>query len=212
MPRILIADDHEIVRRGIRVLLESRLGFEVVAEAADGAAAVQAAMETRPDIVILDYSLPRLNGLEATRRIRQACPAAEVLVFTVHDRDTIIRDVLNAGARGYVLKSEADVQLIEAVRALAQHRPYFSWRVSETLLEEFLDRHAHGAATKCLTAREREIVQLIAEGMSNKEICRRLSISIKTVEAHRTSAMRKLGVSSTANLVRYAVRNDIVQA
>jgi DNA-binding NarL/FixJ family response regulator len=211
MPRILVADDHDIVRRGIKALLESRPDFEVVAEAGDGAAAVQAAIDTRPDVAVLDYSMPLLNGLEATRRIRQASPNTEVLVFTVHDRESVIRDVLGAGAKGYLLKSDIDVQLVEGVRALAQHRPFFSWRVSEALLDEFLQRRHHGGGTEALTPREREIVQLIAEGMSNKQISRHLHISVKTVEAHRTAAMRKLSLSSTANLVRYAVRNDMVQ-
>jgi DNA-binding NarL/FixJ family response regulator len=212
MPRILVADDHEIVRRGIRALLEARMGYEVVAEAGDGAAAVQAAIETRPDVAVLDYSMPLLNGLEATRRIRQGSPNTEVLMFTVHDRENIIRDVLNAGARGYLLKSDVDVQLVDGIRALSKHRPYFSWRVSEALLEEFLERHHHHiGGSEGLTPREREVVQLIAEGMSNKQISRHLQISVKTVEAHRTAAMRKLGLSSTANLVRYAVRNDMVQ-
>jgi DNA-binding NarL/FixJ family response regulator len=211
MPRILVADDHDIVRRGIKALLESRPDFEVVAEAGDGAAAVQAAIDTRPDVAVLDYSMPLLNGLEATRRIRQASPNTEVLVFTVHDRESVIRDVLGAGAKGYLLKSDIDVQLVEGVRALAQHRPFFSWRVSEALLDEFLQRRHHGGGAEALTPREREIVQLIAEGLSNKQISRHLHISVKTVEAHRTAAMRKLSLSSTANLVRYAVRNDMVQ-
>jgi DNA-binding NarL/FixJ family response regulator len=209
MTKILIADDHEVVRRGLRAIFDSRPGYEVVGEAADGNAAVAAVVELKPDVVIMDFSLPSLNGLEATRRIRHECPKTEVMIFTMHDSETVIRDVLQAGARGYVLKSDADGQVIEAVRALANHRPYFSWKVSEALLDEFLDR-AERNPPGALTPREREIVQLIAEGNSNKEIARHLGVSIKTVETHRSAAMRKLGVSTTADLVRYAVRNYLV--
>ncbi len=209
MTRILIADDHEVVRRGLYAILDSKPGYEVVGEAADGIAAVAAAMELKPDVVVMDFSLPLLNGLEATRRIRHQLPKTEVLIFTMHDSETIIRDVLQAGARGYLLKSDADGQIVEAVRTLANHRPYFSWKVSEALLDEYLDhtdRHPPGS----LTPREREIVQLIAEGKSNKQIGRHLTLSVKTVETHRAAAMRKLGVSTTADLVLYAVRNYLV--
>lgn len=209
MIRILIADDHEVVRRGVRAIFDGRPGYEVVGEVVDGHAAVEAAERLKPDVVIMDFSLPLLNGLEATRRIRQISPKTEVLVFTMHDSETIIHDVLQAGARGYLLKSDPADQILEAVRSLANHRPVFSWKVSEALLDEFLD-HTERNPPGSLTPREREVVQLIAEGKSNKLIARHLDLSVKTVETHRAAAMRKLGVSTTADLVRYAVRNHLV--
>ena len=211
MTRILIADDHEVVRRGVRAILEVRSDWEVVAEAADGNQAVELAAATRPDVAVLDFSLPLLNGLEVTRRIRQTLPKTQVLIFTMHDNEDLIRGALQAGARGYLLKSDADGQLVSAVEALTQQRPFFSWRVSEALLESFLDRRAGAAGTSPLTPREREIVQLIAEGKSNKEVGKHLNVSIKTVETHRAAAMRKVGASSTADLVRYAVRNHLIE-
>ncbi|HEU4518525.1 MAG TPA: response regulator transcription factor [Microvirga sp.] len=211
MTRILIADDHEVVRRGVRAILEARPDWEVVAEAADGNQAVELAAATRPDVAVLDFSLPLLNGLEVTRRIRQTLPKTQVLIFTMHDNEDLIRGALQAGARGYLLKSDADGQLVSAVEALTQQRPFFSWRVSEALLESFLDRRPGAAGTSPLTPREREIVQLIAEGKSNKEVGKHLNVSIKTVETHRAAAMRKVGASSTADLVRYAVRNHLIE-
>jgi DNA-binding NarL/FixJ family response regulator len=208
--RILIADDHEIVRRGLRALLETRDDLVVCAEAQDGREAVDLATQHKPDIAVLDVSLPTLNGIEATRQIRRDSPHTEVLVFTMHNSDELISEVLHAGARGYLLKTEADEQIFNAVSALARHRPFFSNQVSETLLDKFnsgVTGHSTG-----LTPREREIVQLIAEGSSNKMIARTLDISVKTVETHRSASMRKLSIRSTAQLVRYAVRNKLVQA
>jgi DNA-binding NarL/FixJ family response regulator len=208
--RILIADDHEIVRRGLRALLETRDDLVVCAEAQDGREAVDLATQHKPDIAVLDVSLPTLNGIEATRQIRRDSPHTEVLVFTMHNSDELISEVLHAGARGYLLKTEADEQIFNAVSALARHRPFFSNQVSETLLDKFnsgVTGHLTG-----LTPREREIVQLIAEGSSNKMIARTLDISVKTVETHRSASMRKLSIRSTAQLVRYAVRNKLVQA
>jgi len=208
--RILIADDHEIVRRGLRALLETRDDLVVCAEAQDGREAVDLAIQHKPDIAVLDVSLPTLNGIEATRQIRRDSPHTEVLVFTMHNSDELISEVLHAGARGYLLKTEADEQIFNAVSALARHRPFFSNQVSETLLDKFnagVTGHLTG-----LTPREREIVQLIAEGSSNKMIARTLDISVKTVETHRSASVRKLSIRSTAELVRYAVRNKLVQA
>jgi DNA-binding NarL/FixJ family response regulator len=208
--RILLADDHVIVRRGLRALLERYPEFVVCAEAGDGREAVELTIKHKPDIAVLDISLPTLNGVEATRQVRRGSPTTEVLVFTMHDSDELITEVLHAGARGYLLKSEADDELIDAVRTLARHRPYFSNQVSETLLDRFnsgVPGHTH-----VLTGREREIVQLIAEGNSNKKVALQLDLSVKTVETHRSAAMRKLGIRSTADLVRYAVRNKLVQA
>lgn len=207
--RVLIADDHEIVRRGVRAILENE-GMEIVAEAPDGPQCIDMATRLRPNVIVLDFSLPLLNGLEVTRRIKAATPSVEIVMFTMHDNETIVREVLQAGVRCYVLKTDHDSYLAKAVRAASQKRPFFSWRVSETLLEEFLDNREDRHSGPSLTSREREVVQLIAEGMSNKQISRHLNLSVKTVETHRAAAMRKVGVSSTASLVRYAVRNYIV--
>jgi len=210
MTRILIADDHDVVRLGLRAILEEQPGWEVVGEAADGLEAVERASATRPDVVVLDYALPVLNGVEATRQIRARVPRAEVLIFTMHDTDALVRDALEAGARGFLLKSDAKRFLISAVETLAVHKPFFTAKVSETLLDTYL---AKGAATDSLISpREKSVVQLIAEGRTNKEIADLLSISLKTVETHRAAAMRKLNVTTTAALIRYAIRNKFIEA
>ena len=212
MVRILIADDHGVVRRGLRVLLEARRDFQVCAEASNGREAVELALHHKPDVAILDISLPVVEGIEATRKIRKDSPATEVMIFTLSDRESDIRDVLNAGARGYILQSEADEQIVRALEALAQHRAFFSDHVTETLLDSFFGKTESGHSTRRpLTARERKVVQLIAEGNSNKKTAVLLSISVKTVETHRTALMRKLDIHSTADLVRYAVREGLVQ-
>ena len=209
MTRILIADDHEVVRDGLRKLLEAHPNCEVVAEAADGKEAVAKALEVRPDIAVVDYSLPLINGIEVTRQIRSQLPKTEVLIFTMHDNETLFDELLRAGARGYVLKSDAKRDLLDAIDALATHRPFFSSKVSEELLTSFRRQHNESRA---LTPREREIVKLIAEGHSNREVAVKLSISLKTVETHRAAIMRKLNLSSSAALVRYAIRNKLVEA
>jgi DNA-binding NarL/FixJ family response regulator len=168
MVRILLADDHAVVRRGLRALLEARQDFEVCAEASNGREAVELALHHKPDVAVLDISLPILNGIEATRQIRKETPGTEVMIFTLHDRESEIRDVLHAGARGYVLKSEADEQIVRAVESLARHHAYFSDHVSETLLDNFVEQAGAGSNGVSLTAREREVVQLIAVGNSNK--------------------------------------------
>jgi DNA-binding NarL/FixJ family response regulator len=213
MLRILLADDHDIVRRGLRELLEQQPGWSVCAEAANGREAVEMALEHRPQVAILDLTMPELNGLEATRRIRQALPETQVLVFTMHDSEELLRGVLRAGARGYLLKSDAARQLVPAVESLAQRKAFFSGRVSEVLLEGFLDserRRSDELGIERLTAREREIVQLLAEGKSNKEVARALDLSVKTVETHRGAVMRKLDLHSIADLVRFAIRNHMI--
>ena len=196
-----------MVRSGLRSIIEDHAGWSVVAEAADGKDAIAKAIATTPDVAILDHSLPLINGVQATRQIRLRVPSVEVLIFTMHDDENLFRDLLNAGARGYVLKSDAGQHLISAVQALAAHKPYFTDSALAALLETFLTK-----AGQLLSSRERNVVQLVAEGHSNKQIAAVLSISINTVEAYRASAMRKLGVTSMAELVRYAVRNNIVQA
>lgn len=208
--RILIADDHDVVRRGVRTLLETRPNLHIVAEATNGRSALEEARASKPDIAVIDYSLPELNGLDLTLALKREIPRIEILVYTMHDREELILEVLRAGARGYVLKSDTERHLLAAIDALSIHRPYFSGVISETLLERFLDSTPTAQAT--LTHREREVVQLIAEGRINKEIGHVLSISVKTVETHRAAAMHKLKLRTTAELVRYAVRNNIVQA
>ena len=215
MIRILIADDHEIVRRGLRDILEEHPGWQVCAEASNGRDAAELAEKLLPNVVLLDLSMPELNGLEATRRIKKAVPKAEVLIFTVHESEDLIRDVLTAGARGYLLKADAGRQLIAAVEALAEHKPYFTWKVSKTMLDTYLLRSEVSAeerpAFNQLTPREREIIQVLAEGRSNKAAAALLGISVKTVETHRAAVMKKLGISSVAELVRYAIRNQVIQ-
>ena len=211
MTRILIADDHDVVREGLRRLLEAQPDCEVVAEARNGKDAITKALETKPDIAVLDYSLPLVNGAEATRQIRSRLPKTEVLIFTMHDDEAIVENLLRAGARGYVLKSDANGQLLDAIDALAGHKTYFSSKVSEALLKSFTSRES-SEGSLVLTPRELQVVQLIAEGHSNKEIAKVLQISLKTVETHRAAVMKKLNLSSAAALVRYAIKNKIVDA
>jgi len=210
MVRILIADDHDVVRAGLQKILASQSGWEIVAVAADGKEAIEKAMETQPDVAVVDYSLPKYNGVEVTRQIRERLPKTEILIFTMHDNETLIEQLLQAGARGYLLKSDASRYLITAIEALATHKPFFTGEVSEALIASFTGRSGHRGSA--LTNRERQIVQLVAEGHTNKAIARLLGISLKTVETHRTAVMRKLNLSSTAALVRYAIRNHIIQA
>jgi DNA-binding NarL/FixJ family response regulator len=210
MTRILIADDHDVVRAGLRTILQSQPGWEVVAEASDGKEAIDRALAARPDIAVLDYGLPTVNGIEATRQIRARVPGVEVLIFTMHDSDTLVRDVLEAGARGFLLKSDASRFLISAIESLAAHKPFFTGKVSEALLENFLAKGPR-ASEGALTAREKSVVQLIAEGRPNRKIAEVLSISLKTVEMHRASALKKLNADSTAALVRYAIKNKLVE-
>jgi DNA-binding NarL/FixJ family response regulator len=209
--RILLADDHMVVRRGLRALLETRSDFSVCAEAGDGKVAVELALLHSPDVAILDISLPILNGIDAAFQIRKSTPGTQILIFTMHDSESVIHEALRAGARGYLLKYEGDEQLIDAVEALSRRRTFFSGRVSETLLDAMLLDKGSKHQVSHLTSREREIVQLIAEGGSNKKIATALGISVKTVETHRSASMRKLKVHSTAELVRYAMRNKIIQ-
>jgi DNA-binding NarL/FixJ family response regulator len=208
--RILIADDHEVVRSGLKAILEARPGWEVVAEVGDGKEAIAQAVETRPDVAIVDYSLPLINGIEATRQIRARAPHTEVLIFTMHDSDALVDEALQAGARAFLLKSEAPHYLVSAVESLSGHKPFFTGKLSEKLLDSFLSSHGHRSAP-VLSARERVVVQLIAEGNSNKDMSAILNLSVKTIETHRSSAMRKLNITSTAALVRYAVRNKLVE-
>jgi DNA-binding NarL/FixJ family response regulator len=215
MVRILLADDHDIVRRGLREQLSQHEGWEICGEATNGREAVRMASKLEPDVAVIDLSMPELNGLEATRQIRRELPNTEVLIFTMHETEQLIREVLSAGARGYVLKSDAGLQLTSAVEALVHGKPFFTSKVSEALLDAFLKSSAkpdEGSVFRTLTEREREIVQMLAEGKSNKEIANKLSISVKTVETHRATVMRKLDINSIVELVHYAIRNQLVEA
>jgi len=208
--RVMLADDHAVVRRGLRTLIEGVPGWEICAEASDGNETVALASETRPDILIMDLSMPGLGGVDATIQIRKILPQIEVLILTMHESDRLAGQALRAGARGYLLKGESEDKLMEALEALSRHQPYFSPSVSETLLQGYL----HSEPThdlKQLTPRERQIVKLVAEGKSNKVIASVLNLSIKTVETHRSAAMHKVGAKSAADLTLYAARNDLVQ-
>jgi DNA-binding NarL/FixJ family response regulator len=212
--RIFIADDHEVVRKGLISLLEAQTDWEVCGEAADGREAVEKAQELKPDIIILDIGMPSLNGLEATRQILKVNPDAKILVLTLHDSDSVVREVLNAGARGFLLKSDAARDLVAAAEALRRDKTYFTSKVAAMVLEGYLKGGVAPSAAQVgrnrLTPREREIVQLLAEGKSTKEVAVALGLSVKTAETHRSNIMRKLQIHSVSDLVLYAVRNNIV--
>jgi DNA-binding NarL/FixJ family response regulator len=216
MLRILIADDHELARNGIRSVLESHPGWEVCGEAKDGRESVELAAASKPDVVLLDIGMPNLNGLEAARQILAVAPDTAILILTMHDSDSVIREVLRAGARGFLLKTDAGRDLVAAVEALQRQRTFFTTRVSQMVLDGYLDRQGKTPDIKrdftgdVLTSREREVIQLLAEGKTSKEVAVALNLSVKTAETHRTNLMRKLGLHSVADLTRYAVRNGIV--
>jgi DNA-binding NarL/FixJ family response regulator len=212
--RVLIADDHDLIRRGVRDLLAARSGWQVVAEASNGADAVRKAVSLRPDVAILDFSMPELNGPGAAAQIAEKVPETAVVVLTMHDSEHVMREVLQAGARGLVLKSDADRDLLEAVEAVARKRHFFTTRMSELVLGGYLARSVTKEKPKNkvaqLTERECEVMRLLADGMTSKEAATRLQISIRTVESHRINISRKLGFNSIAKLVHYAIRHGIV--
>ena len=213
--RILIADDHDIVRQGLRVIIENEPGWQVCGIAVTGREAVERAKELKPDIALLDMTMPELSGLEATRQIKRALPLTEVMVFSANRAEEVVAQVFDAGAKSYICKADAGRHLVAAIRSLAEHKPFFTPEVSEILFSRFLaadPRRTNGAAEQKLTAREREIVRLLAEGRSNKETAGILGISIRTSETHRASLMRKLSLDSLPALVRYAIRNQIIEA
>ena len=197
--RILLADDHEIVRRGLRALLERHEGWEVCGEASDGREAIEKALQLNPDVVIVDIGMPNLNGLDTTRQLLQHDPHFKVIVLTITDSDQVIREALDAGARGFVLKSDAARDLVSAVEALQNKRMFFTPRVNDP------------PKLPTLTAREREVTQLLAEGNSSKEVACLLNLSTKTVETHRSNIMRKLSFHSIRDLVVYAIKNNLIQ-
>jgi DNA-binding NarL/FixJ family response regulator len=214
--KILVVDDHDIIRRGLKDLLTAKPGWEVCAEAKTGKEAVALAEQLKPQIVVMDVSMPDLNGLEAARRIHKALPKVGILILTMHFSDQLVREVVEAGARGYILKSDADRDLVAAVECIANRRTFFTARAAEMLLGDY-SRQPTGAVPELpqrnrLTGREREIVQLLAEGKSSKEVAVALGISVKTAETHRANIMRKLEIHSVSELVRYAIKNQIIEA
>jgi DNA-binding NarL/FixJ family response regulator len=213
--RIMLADDHEIVRRGVRTLLQTVPGWEVVCEASNGEAAVEEAILCRPDVLLLDISMPPTDGLDVARRLHDAGLETRILVFTMHDSEEMVRDFLAAGVHGYVLKSDADRYLVTAIETLANGKRFFSHKVSETILTGFLQPRDGGRETSNtphpLSRREMEIAKLLALGKSNKEVAVSLFISVKTVETHRRTIMQKLDISSVVELVHWAIRNGVIE-
>lgn len=213
--RILLADDHEIVRRGLRAVLETEPDLEVTDEAASGVDAVEKAQRDKPDVVLMDISMPDLNGLEAARRIRHMVPDTEVLFLTMHESEQMVREGMDAGGRGFLLKTDAGHELVPAIRSVSRHKPFFSPKIRA------MGFSAESAATGkgrghmragTLTAREREVIQLLGEGKTTKDVASALQITLKTAATHRTNILRKLELHSIADLVRYAIRNGMVQA
>ncbi|MBL9171357.1 MAG: response regulator transcription factor [Verrucomicrobiales bacterium] len=212
--RILIADDHCLIRQGLRAVIEAHRGWELCGEAGNGRQAIELANELRPDVVVLDLTMPELNGLEATRQIRAHLPRTQILILTMHDSEALAQEVLAAGARGYVLKNDAPELLPRAIEALSAGRMFFTPKVADLVMDNLAKGGPNRAASQRsrLTPREREIVQCLAEGKSNKETADALSISINTVETHRKNVMGKLRLRSASDLVRYAIRNHLIQA
>jgi DNA-binding NarL/FixJ family response regulator len=213
--RIVIADDHEVLREGARALIEREEGWKVCGMAGDGRAAVALVKELKPDVVILDMTMPELSGLEALRQIKRASPQTEVLVFSATAAEDVVSQVFDAGAKSYIRKADASRHLVAAITSLAIHKPFFTPEIADILFAKFrsVDPNRKSAVPNGkLTAREREIARLVAEGKSNKETATMLGISVRTTETHRAALMRKLGLDSLADLVRYAIRNQFVEA
>jgi DNA-binding NarL/FixJ family response regulator len=214
---ILVADDHEVVRKGLCTLLQERPGWFVAAQVCDGREAVAKAKEIKPDVIVMDIGMPGLNGLEATRQIMNSLPQSRVLILTMHESDSLIREVLAAGARGYLLKTDAGADLVKAVDALQRSGTYYTPKVSEMVSSGYLKNPKHENADNVsvgsrLTPRQREVLQLLAEGKSSKEVAVALNLSVKTAETHRANIMSRLNCHSVSELTRYAVRNDVIQA
>jgi DNA-binding NarL/FixJ family response regulator len=213
--RILVADDHEVVREGLRALIEQEPGWKVCGTARDGREAVASAKKLKPAVVVLDMTMPELDGLEALRQIKRALPNTEVVILSAHHSETVIKQLFVSGAKSYIQKSDAARHLVAAIKSVAENKPFFTPEISEILFAKFIPGRAGQEQSRLeysLTAREREIVRLLAEGHSNKEVATSLGISIRTVETHRATLMRKLGLDSVAALVRYAIRNNIIDA
>jgi two-component system, NarL family, response regulator NreC len=213
--QILIADDHEVVRAGLQALIEHERGWEVCAIAVNGRQAVDTAKKLKPEVIVLDLTMPELNGLDALRQIKRALPNTEVMVFSAYHSEEVIEQVFEAGAKSYIQKSEAGRHLVAAIKSLAEHRPFFTPEISQILFKKFFSARAgkkQSAPEHSLTEREREIVRLLAEGHSNKQVANCLGVSIRTAETHRATLMRKLDLDSLAALVRYAIRNSLIEA
>src|ERR1700692_309784 len=211
--RILVADDHEVMRTGVRALIEQEPGWQVCGTATNGQEAVEAARKLKPDVVVLEMTMPELDGLEVLREIKRALPNTEVVVFSAHHSEEVIEQLFDAGAKSYIQKSDASRHLVAAIRSLAEHKPFFTPEISQVLFAKFLEVNPwkkRGAQKHTLTDRERDVVRLLALGSSNKEVAKTLGVSVRTAETHRGVLMRKLGLDSLAALVRYAIRNNII--
>ena len=213
--RVLVADDHEVMRTGVRALIEQEPGWQVCGTATNGQEAVDVARKLKPDVVILDMTMPELDGLEALREIKRALPNTEVVIFSAHYSEEVIAQLFEAGAKSYIQKSDAGRHLMTAIKSIAEHKPFFTSEISQILFAKFLSGSAgkkQDAHERTVTSRERDVVRLLAGGNSNKEVANCLGISIRTAETHRATLMRKLGLESLAALVRYAIRNNIIDA
>jgi two-component system, NarL family, response regulator NreC len=213
--RILIADDHEVVREGMRALIEHEPGWRVCGTATNGQEAVHTAKKVKPHVAVLDMAMPNLDGLEALREIKRALPNTEVVIFSAHHSEEVIGQLFEAGAKSYIQKSDAGRYLVAAIKSIAEHKPFFTSEISQILFAKFLSGSAgkkQNGQEHTVTARERDVVRLLAGGNSNKEVANALGISIRTAETHRATLMRKLGLESLAALVRYAIRNNIIEA
>ena len=212
--RILLADDHTVVRKGLRLLLENQPGFQVLAEAADGRAAVALAEQHAPDVVVMDLAMPTLNGIEAARQLTSRLPRTAVVFLSMHSDESYVLKALKAGARGYLLKDSAEHDLIQAVRAVAEGKSFFSPAISKMMMEDYmreLQERQVEDTYELLTTREREVLQLLAEGKSNKEVAAILNLSLYTVETHRGNILQKLNLHSGAELILYAIRKGVIQ-
>jgi two-component system response regulator NreC len=213
--RILVADDHEVMRTGVRALIEQEPGWQVCGTATNGQEAVETARKLKPDVVVLDMTMPELDGLEALREIKRAIPNTEVVIFSAHRSEEVIERLFDAGAKSYIQKSDASRHLVAAIKSLSEHKPFFTSEISQILFAKFLSGSAGkkpNGQEHTVTSRERDVVRLLAGGNSNKEVANSLGISIRTAETHRATLMRKLGLESLAALVRYAIRNHIIDA